>query len=431
MASGLEAVGAAAAFLELAKAEIELVSAVLELLSGVFEQEAKDQTCSAETLKVASDIAAAYREVLAKLTPAVNRHISGRTRADGSNAISVLAIVAWPVREVKITALLAELERVNSNANLMLQMITQARVSKLLNTTSHAGRSVTAEGHITPATQASVTTCSLQQTSSDSVPFSDDPTAQKIISTTDLTLCPSIIGPRNSAQGASRNPTPEMGGAMPGSSLIQSGTKSDPLEHDRVPDTTHLFTETHMTPVSHATFSMPQETSSDHEVVWLAQEQRTPPDNQECWPAQEPTANWLRDHVKRIHDPDHLLKKTDLATSLSPNSKLVELCYNAGETALLEEMYKQALVESMKSLGKEHPTTVSISKGLAEIIYSDDDGDFAAMRLQSVLIDAEERAARERPNTVDEVDDADFELEQLIFESIDFDDLVSRWTKQA
>lgn len=153
MASGLEALGTAAAFLELAKAgielakvinqfvearsriksliqEIELVSAVLGLLSSVFEQEAKDQVCSAEALEAANNIGTAFRTVLDKLRPAVNRHLTGRTGPDGSNTISVRAIMTWPVREVKISTLLASLERIESNANLMLQVITLARLSR-------------------------------------------------------------------------------------------------------------------------------------------------------------------------------------------------------------------------------------------------------------------------------------------------------------
>lgn len=153
MASGLEAVGTAAAFLELAKAgielsklivqfveakarilslvmEIELVAAVLEILSGVFEREAEDQICSAEALEVANNIAAAYRTVLDKLKPAINRHVTGKTKAERGNHISVRAIVTWSVREFRVSTLLADLEGIKGNANLMLRVITLARLSK-------------------------------------------------------------------------------------------------------------------------------------------------------------------------------------------------------------------------------------------------------------------------------------------------------------
>jgi len=150
MASGLEAVGIAASFIELAKVgielsrlvnqvvearsyikaliqEIKLGASVLELLGGVFKQEAKDQICSAGAIEAANNIATAYRKVFDELKLAVNKY---SITNDGSTKTTFRAIATWPVREVRINALLASLERSKSNANIMLQVITLARISR-------------------------------------------------------------------------------------------------------------------------------------------------------------------------------------------------------------------------------------------------------------------------------------------------------------
>ena len=107
--------------------EIELGASVLELLGGVSKQEEKDQICSANALDVANNIAAAYQKVFDELNKAVAKYSSSK---DGDTKITFKAIMTWPVNEVKVNALLDSLERSKSNANIMLQVITIARMSK-------------------------------------------------------------------------------------------------------------------------------------------------------------------------------------------------------------------------------------------------------------------------------------------------------------
>lgn len=146
---------------------------------------------------------------------------------------------------------------------------------------------------------------------------------------------------------------------------------------------------------------------------------------------------------------------------------MTELLYNESETEVSAELHQPALLAYMRVLDEEYPPLISVPSVLAEIIYSEDEPVTAAIRLRPAVDSSDEMTGLAHSNTIEETaklrqclddvpsaqsgitDDMDIAIQEEhdesvdvvsrlrdaaeqpkpIYEFVDFDELMSRWTK--
>jgi hypothetical protein len=101
--------------------DVSLTASVLGELGALLEQDRKENICSNNALRTASETVESCKEVFDEVNAALDKAMSGKTRMGGIQRLK------WPLLEPKMKLLQGNLERLKSTLLLILNVVTYAR----------------------------------------------------------------------------------------------------------------------------------------------------------------------------------------------------------------------------------------------------------------------------------------------------------------